>query len=134
MTRLVLIPVFGYGTVAFAAFLLLALWFWSQRSLPLDTRRTRIISALRLAVILLVVTVLLRPTLVYTRVERQAATIALLVDGTRSMLVADSVGNRTRWDEQTRTLTEAAPALAELGENIDFKAYRFDRTLTPLPL
>jgi uncharacterized membrane protein len=134
MTRLVLIPVFGYGTVAFAAFLLLALWFWSQRSLPLDTRRTRIISALRLAVILLVVTVLLRPTLVYTRVERQAATIALLVDDSRSMLVADAVGNRTRWDELTRTLTEAAPALVALGEEIDFKAYRFDRTLTPLPL
>lgn len=133
MTRLVLVPVFGYGTVALAALLLVGLWLWSQRSLPLERRRSRMLSALRLAVILLVVAVLLRPTLVYTRVERQAATIAVLFDRSRSMLVADAAGNRTRWEELTRTFSDAWPAIAELAEDIDVKLYGFDRTVAARP-
>lgn len=133
MTRLVLVPVVGYWAVALVALPLVLLWFWSQRSLPLSTRRSRILSALRLAVILLVIAVLLRPTLVYTKITRQAASIAVLIDRSRSMLVADAVGDRTRWEELTRTFTDAWPSLGELSEEIDLKIYAFDRQLTPRP-
>lgn len=132
MTRLVLVPVGGYLTVALAALLLVGLWLWSLRSLPLEARRARTLSALRLAVILLVLSILLRPTVVYTKIERHAATVLALFDWSRSMQVADMAGNRTREEEMRRSFTEAAPAFAALAEEIDFKAYRFDRTLTPL--
>ncbi|MDZ4779852.1 MAG: glutamine amidotransferase [Planctomycetia bacterium] len=133
MTRLVLVPVVAYWAVALAALLLLVLWFWSQRSLPLSTRRSRTLAALRLGVILLVVAVLLRPTLVYTKIERQSATIGVLVDRSRSMLVADAAGNRTRWDELTRAFSDAWPAFGELAEESNLKLYEFDRTLAPRP-
>ncbi len=132
MTRLALVPVVGYATVALAALALVGLWLWSLRSLPLEPRRARTLSALRLAVILLVVSILLRPTLVYTKIERQAATVLGFFDGSRSMQVVDSVGNQTRDAEMRQWFTDAAGDFAELGEEVDLKFYRFDRALKPL--
>ena len=50
---------------------------------------------LRLVVVLLTLLAMLRPTLVYTKVEPQQASLVLLVDGSRSMQVADSLGDQS---------------------------------------
>ena len=69
---------------------------------------------------------MLRPTLVYTHTEKQAATLVVLVDQSRSMTVPDAVGNKTRWDALRLALADAAPALAKLQDEFELKAYTFD--------
>ena len=61
---------------------------------------------------------MLRPTLVYTKVEPQQASLVLLVDGSRSMQVADSLGDQSRWDAMKVLLEAAAPDIGKLGRNV----------------
>ena len=53
-------------------------------------------------VIALVVLAMLRPTLIYTQTKKQAATLVVLADQSRSMSVPDAVGNKTRWQAVAR--------------------------------
>ena len=70
---------------------------------------------------------MLRPTIVYTTTHRQAATLVLLADRSRSMQVADAFGNKTRWQELTTILGDAVPMLADLAEEeIEVKLYILD--------
>ena len=98
------------------------------------TTRNRMITliGLRLAVVLLIVLAMLRPTLVYTQTEREAATLVVLVDRSRSMSVPDEVGGKTRWQALRRTLAEAKPALAELGDDLEIAAFTFDAEAYPV--
>ena len=75
---------------------------------------------------LLTLFAMLRPTLVYTKVEPQQASLVLLVDGSRSMQVADSLGDKSRWDAMKLLLDAAAGDLAKLDETWDVTAYQFD--------
>ena len=50
----------------------------------------------------------------------------LLVDGSRSMQVADSLGDKSRWDAMKLLLDAAAGDLAKLDETWDVTAYEFD--------
>ena len=69
---------------------------------------------LRLAVVLLMLFALLRPSLVYTKVEPVAASLVMLVDSSRSMQVADSLGNKPRWDSVKQLLDASAKDLAKI--------------------
>ena len=73
------------------------------------------LALLRAAVIALVVLAMLRPTLIYTQTKKQAATLVVLADQSRSMSVPDAVGNKTRWEALRGALADAAPALAKLA-------------------
>ena len=69
---------------------------------------------------------MLRPTLIYTQTKKQAATLVVLADQSRSMSVPDAVGNKTRWQALRDALEDAAPALAKLQRDFELKAYTFD--------
>ena len=127
MFRLFFYPVFdSYLLVAAVALLLAGLmWFGPSREKTGRGRRA-VIALLRAAVIALVLLAMLRPTLVYTHTEKQAATLVVLVDQSRSMTVPDAVGNKTRWDALRLALADAAPALAKLQREFELKAYTFD--------
>ena len=56
------------------------------------------LALLRAAVIVLVILAMLRPTLIYTQTKKQAATLVVLADQSRSMSVPDAVGDKTRWE------------------------------------
>ncbi len=84
------------------------------------------LALLRAAVIALVVLAMLRPTLIYTQTKKQAATLVVLADQSRSMSVPDAVGNKTRWEALREALADAAPALAKLQRDFELKAYAFD--------
>src|SRR5690606_26122731 len=75
-----------------------------------------------------------RPTLVYTTTKARSATIAVLIDRSRSMVVADSVGGRTRWEMLKTAVGDALPALEELSENVELKLYSFDSAVQPLAI
>jgi uncharacterized membrane protein len=121
----------SYLLVGIAALALLALLVIGPGRGKVSRRRRTTLFGLRLAVVVLVVLAMLRPTLVYTRTEKEAATLVVLADGSRSMSVPDEIGDRTRWEAQRRTLDAARPALAELAEDLEIAAFTFDAEARP---
>ncbi len=122
-------PIFdSYLLVAVVALMLLGLmWFGPSRE---KSRRHRMLLALlRVAVIVLVVLATLRPTLIYTQTKKQAASLIVLADQSRSMSVPDAVGNKTRWEALRGAVADAASALARLQRDFELKAYTFDAEL-----
>ena len=89
-------------------------------------RRRRGLVALRLAIVLLIVLAMLRPTLVWTTISRKPATLLILADQSRSMQVADAAGDKTRWDSLRASLDAAEPELTQLASEIEVKVYTFD--------
>jgi hypothetical protein len=118
-------PVAGWPMVIAVAIVLVGLLLVRPRHVRLAARQWAALVALRLAVVLLTLIAMLRPTLIYTKVEPQQASLVLLVDGSRSMQVADSLGDRSRWDSMKVLLEAAAPDIARLAETWDVKAYEF---------
>src|SRR5690349_10279712 len=126
MPELSFSPVGGPFTVAVCALTLLVLLVLGPLGSRTTPRRRGILIGLRLAVFLLVILAMLRPTLVYTDTKQQQATLVVLVDRSRSMLVADAFGNQTRWQALEKALAEATPALADLAKRLEVKLYTFD--------
>jgi len=128
-------PVGGYGvTFGLAVLLIVLLTLLGLPRARLTSRRRWILLGLRLGVIALALFAMLRPTLVYTTTKARSATLAVLIDRSRSMLVADSVGGRTRWEMLRTAVGDAVPALEELSENVELKLYTFDSAVQPLEL
>ncbi len=133
MTEWYFNPVGGYALTSAAALLLvLLLTLWGLPRHRLTPGRRRTLLALRLGVILLAMFAMLRPALVHTTTKRQSSTLVVLADRSRSMVIADAVGGKTRWDVLTAMLEESLPTLRELGENFEIKLYTFDADLHPL--
>lgn len=126
MTRLVFHPVMAPWLVAAVAVVLLGLLWIRPRHGQMTTMRLVTLAGLRVLVVLLVLVAMLRPTLVYVKLKPQQATLALLIDDSRSMQVEDSLGDASRW-QSLRTLVDASAGdLAQLADTWDVKAYRFD--------
>ncbi len=122
---------FGDTFVFLVAAVLLGLMLLGPARTRTTPRRRLALVALRLAVVLLVLLVMLRPALVYTSIERLPATIAILVDTSGSMKAADDV-SRSRYERLREVLRNAEGALADLGEHVTIKAYAFDADLKEL--
>jgi len=132
MFRWSLYPVaHSYLLVCFAALVLVGLLAIGPARSKTTGGRRAVLAAIRLAVVVLVILAMLRPTLVYTKTEKEAATLIVLVDRSRSMSVPDESGGKTRWEALTQTLTDAARALAKLADDFEVKAYTFDAETQP---
>ena len=94
-----------------------------------QSRRVWILIALRIVLVGLLAIAMLRPAHVSTDREPQSATLVVLFDQSRSMSVQDLTGNRSRWQQLTATLTQAAPELAALSDIIEVHIYGFDHRL-----
>lgn len=132
IVRLTVSPVGGMWVVALAVALLTALLWFGPSSSKLTPGRRRVLAALRLIVILLMMLAMLRPTIVRTKTTRQSATLIVLVDRSRSMLVTDAVGNKSRWEVLKTALGDSLPALDKLAEDLEIKVYEFDSGLQKL--
>lgn len=118
-------PVVSWPVVLAATAILLGLLLVRPRHVRLLARQWATLIGLRLVVVLLLFFALLRPSFVYTKVEPVQASLVLLVDGSRSMQVADSLGDKSRWDAMKLLLDAAAKDLAKLGEKWNITAYEF---------
>jgi hypothetical protein len=98
----------------------------------LTPRRRGILLAFRLVVIALAMFAMLRPALVQTTTKKRSATLVVLVDRSRSMQIADAVGDKTRWEMLQATIAEALPTLRSLDEDFEIKVYSFDESVEPL--
>lgn len=134
MNELRLHPVMDPLAIAIVVLALCALLSLRPQFGSLSRGRWAALVGLRLAVILLTLIAMLRPELVYTKQTPQRASLVLLVDDSRSMQVADSLGDASRWDSLKSLLSAAAPDLGKLSETWDTSVYRFDTSTAPLKL
>ncbi len=126
-------PVGGYGVVTVAAVVLLVVMMLTNRDLRrLRANRRWTLVGLRVAVFLLVIAAMLRPTRVYTEIKQKPATLVVLADRSKSMQTADAFGDRTRWDAVRETVNQSLPLLSDMGENVEVKVYTFDRDTSPV--
>lgn len=126
--QLSLNPVFdSYLVVAVLTALLLAViaWTYPQRLAGVALPWRRLLFGLRMAVVLLALLAMLRPALVFTETKEQSASLLVLVDRSRSMLIRDAWDDQTRWEALRATLRSAYTALDALGEELDIQWYGF---------
>jgi hypothetical protein len=134
MTRFSFYPVGGsYLWVVLAALVLLGLLAWGPGRDRISRSQWFVLLLLRVGVIALVVLAMLRPTVVYTEMKKESASVILLLDKTRSMSVGDAFGGkRTRWEALRQTVTDARTALRDLTEDFEIAAYTFDAEAHPV--
>ena len=125
-------PVGGWASAAAVALAVLLL-VWLATTRRVSPARRRWLMALRLGAGLLLLLTWLRPSMVWIEITRRLATLAVLLDSSRSMQVADEAGKRTRWQAAQAALQEAQPALRELAKTVQVKVYTFDDKLRPVP-
>ncbi|MCE5269594.1 MAG: hypothetical protein LLG00_17085 [Planctomycetaceae bacterium] len=130
MPHLTLNPVFdSYLLVAVIGLALAGLlWFGPSRQRTGRWQRV-MLAMLRAAVVALVAIAMLRPTLIYTQTKKQAATLIVLADQSRSMSVPDAVGGKTRWEALRGAVGDAGGALKKLTRDFELKTYTFDAEL-----
>ncbi len=132
MVRLSLYPVGdSYLWVIVAALVLLSLLAIRPQRSGMTRGRRIALWAVRLSVIVLVVLAMLRPTLVYTKTSKEAATLVILSDQSRSMSVRDAAGDESRYAALRHTLEGASSSLARLSKEFEVKAYGFDAEAHP---
>jgi hypothetical protein len=125
-------PVGGYWLASAIAIVLMTLTLAGLPRRRISLGRRRVLVALRLAVIALAMFAMLRPALVHTKSKRQNATLVLLLDCSRSMMVADALGGKTRWQLLEGTIDDSLPMLEQLGEDLEVKIYKFDAAVHPV--
>jgi hypothetical protein len=127
MFRLSFYPIAdSYLLVTVLAVALLALLALGPGKDRLSGGRRLALAALRLGVIVLAIFAMLRPTLIYTEVKKQSATLVVLADQSRSMSVPDALAGKTRWEVLCKALADAKAPLAKLARDFEVKAYAFD--------
>ncbi len=123
-------PVGGYGVASITAVTLVVLL--TLLGLPrhrLGRRQRIILLSLRLGVIALAMFAMLRPSLVYSTSKPRSSTLVVLVDRSRSMMIGDAVGGKTRWEMLCAAIDDSLPALRSLAENVEVRIYAFDSSL-----
>ena len=120
--------------VAAALIVLLAAFFAGGTSARAKPRQRRVLIGLRVAIFLAILLAMLRPTHVFTESKKQSATLIVLLDRSRSMLVPDafSASPQTRWDALRDALNDALPQLEDLAEDLEVKIYAFDSDVKPI--
>ena len=116
----------SYLLVGVCALVLLGLLMVGPGREKTSRGRRTTLAAIRLGVVVLVILAMLRPTLVYTKTEKQAATVVVLIDRSRSMSVPDEAGGKTRWEAARQTLHDAGDAFSKLADDFEVLAYTFD--------
>jgi hypothetical protein len=132
MTAWHLQPIYNLPLVVACGVLLLGMlmWFGSETQ-RLGSGRHWTLFALRLVVFLLIVLLMLRPTLVTTEKKEQTATIAVMVDDSRSMGQKDELNGTSRWQALKNDLDEVGPIFDELAQKYQLEFSTFDATTIP---
>ena len=132
MGEFTLDPIGGYIWVTILIGLLVVPAVLVRPPASASHRRQGVLLALRAVAILLILIAMLRPALTYTETNKQSATLILLADRSRSMMVTDAFGGKSRWQDVQSQFEAAAPVLRELAQFFEIKWYAFDSEAQPL--
>jgi hypothetical protein len=125
-------PIFdSYVVAGIAAAVLLALLAVPPSYGRLSRSRRFLLTTLRLAVVLLIVFALLRPTRVQTVTRTEPATLIVLADRSRSMGQPHMAGGQSRWDAQRAAVDAARAAAAELSRDLEVRSWTYSQSLQP---
>lgn len=96
-------------------------------------RRDRLVlGALRAMAVAILVLVLMRPTLLLSSAVPQRNILAILIDDSRSMRIADGSGAETRAAAAGRIFAEDSALARELSDRFILRYYRFGESASPL--
>ncbi len=122
----------SYALVAALTCGLLAAWILSVLFTRIATPRRVVLALLRVLTILLLMIAMLRPERVYTQLQKQSATLAILIDQSRSMTLDDTLNGVSRWELLRDALDKSAASLAALAEDVELRTYGFADDTEPL--
>ena len=94
--------------------------------------RCLMLGGLRLGVILVLLLAMLQLVRSTTETEKQSATLIVLLDRSRSMLIKDAFAGKSRWDSLNAALDESREVLGEMAETLEIVIYEFDAELQPV--
>ena len=134
MQNLSIHPIVNPWLVTLAVVVLMAMVFIQPKHVRLKPAQTATLVLLRLLVVLMTLLVMLRPTWIYSELRPQKSSLVVLIDDSRSMQVADSIADASRYLAAKTLLADATPDLTELADKIDFKAYTFADTTRPVEM
>lgn len=121
-----------WAVAGIVALIFVLAWYGATRSI-LSDRWRKILSGLRIAALVFLVLYLINPILSYRERKLIKGAVAVAIDTSQSMSIADSVGDQKRFDAVRNLLTEDPHRiLKRLSSRGDVKTYRFDQTAQPL--
>ena len=132
MTGLSFDPVGGYWLTAAVALALAPLLALGPKQSKQSLKRRMTLTGLRLLTLVLLLGAMLRPALETRTTRKLPGTLVILPDVSRSMTVADAIGNKPRFDAMKSALDGSAAELAELAKTWDIRGYSFEREIAPL--
>ena len=115
--------------LAVAAVTGLTLWAYAKRLRGTTGRWRYFALSLRLLAILLCLLACLRPKVTLNEKKKQAASLVYLIDTSKSMLIADEVNGRTRWDVAQEILKQGQDLAKTLGPDLNVKFHFFDSAI-----
>jgi hypothetical protein len=125
-------PVVPPLLLALLAVLAVGLAVFAAGRLRGPSRAERItLGTLRALALLLVLACLLRPAVIVSRAVPQRNVLAILLDDSRSMRIAD-VDSVRRVDAARRVFADSSSLVRRLGERFALRFFRFSATATPL--
>lgn len=111
--------------IACAAMLSVTGLAYPRRIRQLSTGWRRTLIALRLAIVLLLCVLMLRPVVVFESTDKSEAILYVLTDASRSMQTTDIPGGGSRREAVLKTLTEADPSLKTIAEKTEIRIRDF---------
>jgi uncharacterized membrane protein len=116
--------------VCAAAMVALVVWAYSTTMGSLSGPWRWVAFWLRIASLIMALAAMLRPSLVFTETHRQSASLIMLYDQSRSMLVSDAWDGLPRWRALNQTLARSGDALKRLQEVLEIREFQFDSKLS----
>src|SRR4051812_48173205 len=121
------LPAWAIAAVLIAAF---AVAWLAYHRVPIARPRRYALSALRLITLIWIAICLMRPMVRATDGERHDAAVAVLVDGSRSMGLADADGSQRRIDQARTVLSDRL--LPALSSRFHTDVLQFGERLSPV--
>ena len=130
MTEWSLNPIFdSYGAITALMLVMIAIIALRPTFGRVTTLRRSTLIAIRIAIALLALLAMLRPTRVYTTTKQQTAVLMLMFDLSRSMKLPSAAEGKTRWQAQRDTLDRIKDELSDLQSDFDIRVYGYDERL-----
>ncbi|XZE33610.1 hypothetical protein SH501x_004400 [Pirellulaceae bacterium SH501] len=125
-------PVFGaYWIIGLFGVGLLAVLLLVQESGKVNRWQFLSLWLLRLSICIVLLLLLLRPGVTFTKQTSPPGTVAILFDESASMALPSGDGNLTRWDQQSELLRQIWNDRDQLGKENGWAAFSYSDRLRP---
>ena len=126
-------PIFGsYFLVIVAALGLAFVLYFVRETGRVSAKQCRVLWLLRFLMCLIVLLVLLRPGITFTRQSTPRGTVAVMMDVSASMQLPSGEGKGTRWEMEREIWESLWNARASLGKDSSLVPFLYDSTLKPI--